>query len=113
MLLYQNRVVEAYKVNVEVEVVNDWGYGFTGQIVISNLEDYPLENWILTFNADFDITNLWPCDFIKNNDGSCSIRGIDNNIIIQSNSDIIIGFNGLKSNESCTITDVKVEINRY
>lgn len=76
MLLYQNRVTEEFEVNIDVEIIDNWQDGFTGQIIISNFEDYPLENWILTFNSDFDILTLWPCELIKNANGSYSIRGI-------------------------------------
>lgn len=56
------RTTDGY--SVEMSVMNDWDTGFSGIITIQNLGDDPLEAWQLSFDTNFEITDLWNAQII-------------------------------------------------
>ena len=44
---------------IEYRVESDWGSGFTGSISIRNNTDDALEDWVLEFDFDREITEIW------------------------------------------------------
>jgi len=45
--------------SVDFTVISDWGTGFTGEITITNLSNQTVNNWILEFDYDQNISSLW------------------------------------------------------
>lgn len=43
----------------ELRIGSEWNDGFTGEIVVSNTSEEPIEAWTLSFDGNFDINNLW------------------------------------------------------
>ncbi|NEQ30839.1 MAG: hypothetical protein F6K04_07535 [Leptolyngbya sp. SIO4C5] len=81
-------------------VINDWGTGFTANLIITNLGNTPLDWSHLTFDAPFTITHLWNGELLSQDNGSYVITQADWNGSIAPGSSIAIGFNGRKSSDS-------------
>lgn len=79
-------------------VTNDWGIGFTANLVITNLSNEPLDWSQLSFDAPFAITNLWNGEILSDQDGSYVIANLAWNRTIPAGESISIGFNGSKPN---------------
>jgi hypothetical protein len=45
--------------NVEYKLNSDWGSGFSGEITINNKSEKIIEDWILEFDYDRNITSIW------------------------------------------------------
>ena len=50
-------VKSGYEINFTV--ADDWHTGFNGEISITNTSDEPIEAWTLSFDSNFDISNIW------------------------------------------------------
>jgi hypothetical protein len=82
-----------------LNVTNDWGSGFNGEIVLTNLTDKPIEWWELTFDSNFTITQIttsWAASVIDNGNGNYTFKGTYTGIV-QPNSFVTLGFQGTKS----------------
>lgn len=51
--------VKAEDYTIEYHSQSDWGRGFTGSVVIANHTDAALEDWVLEFDFDREITEIW------------------------------------------------------
>ena len=51
--------------SVSLKVKEDWGNGFTGEFIIQNLGDTPVNGWTLEFDLDRDISHLWNGDVVR------------------------------------------------
>lgn len=47
---------------VSLNVTNDWGNGFTGEIKIQNLSAEPIDDWRLNFDTNFTIEDIMKCE---------------------------------------------------
>lgn len=86
-----------YDVNVLVR--NDWGQGFTAEIIITNLGNTPLNDWLLEFDAPFEITNLWNANLESATAGSYKISNLAWNGTIAPGDSVSFGLNGLKTQD--------------
>lgn len=57
--------------NAEIgyEIQNSWDGGFIAEVSVTNNSDMPLEAWRLSFNGNFDITNLWNANKLYSENG--------------------------------------------
>ena len=58
---------------VSLNVTNDWGNGFTGEIKIQNLSAEPIEAWRLNFDTNFIIEDIWNARLVSADANSYSI----------------------------------------
>ncbi len=79
---------------IEYTVDSDWGSGFTGNIKITNNTDVTIEDWVLEFDFDRNITNLWNGVIEKHEGNHYVIKNAGYNATIRSGETISIGFEG-------------------
>lgn len=80
--------------SVEYYVDSDWGSGFSGRMEITNNTDMVIEDWILEFDFDREITNIWNA-VVESHEGShYVIKNAGYNSNISVGQTISIGFNG-------------------
>ncbi len=92
--------------SVDYSVVNDWGSGFNANITITNNTDKALEDWVLEFDYDRNITNIWN-GVTESHEGShYVIKNAGYNANIRKKETITIGFSG----EEGTLLDVPENI---
>ena len=46
-------------VEIEYDVVSDWCIGFNAEITIRNNSDYDIEDWVMEFDMDNQISHIW------------------------------------------------------
>ena len=83
---------EAY--TIEYRLSSDWGSGFTGEILITNNTDTLLEDWILEFNFNRNITNIWNGCIEEYEDNHYIVKNAGYNSNIAAGGMVSIGFSG-------------------
>lgn len=81
-------------IDIKFELLSDWGSGYSAQITITNKSDKVLKNWQLEFNFDYGIDSLWGGSIISQEAGKVIVSNAGYNKELNSNSNVIIGFNG-------------------
>src|SRR5882724_5684758 len=51
--------VRAQTLAPQFSVANDWGSGFTGDVILTNQTGGPVHGWVLTINFSGQITDVW------------------------------------------------------
>ncbi|MBQ1327689.1 MAG: cellulose binding domain-containing protein, partial [Eubacterium sp.] len=93
---------------VEYSLSSDWGSGFNSSIMISNVSDKDIEDWILEFDFERDITNIWNGTIPSCEEGHYVIKNSDYNSIIYANHNIQFGFSGCNGSADIVPTDYKL-----
>ncbi len=85
--------------DVTFSVENDWGSGFTGQLVLASPS--ALDNWTIEFEAPFEIAHIWNAQIVARKPVPGGYRyTIENaswNGTIAAGGEVSIGFNGAGS----------------
>ena len=81
---------------VSLNVTNDWGNGFTGEIKIQNLSAEPIEAWRLNFDTNFTIEDIWNARLVSADANSYSIANDITTTPIAANETKTFGFKALK-----------------
>ncbi len=55
--------------DISYEITNSWNDGFIVEVSVTNNSDEPLEAWRLSFNGNFEITNLWNANKLHSENG--------------------------------------------
>lgn len=87
--------------SAELNVVNDWGDTFNGEILLTNETDKPMEWWELTFDSNFTITEIktsWAASVINNGNCNYTFKGTYTGII-GPNSSVALGFQAIKNGD--------------
>ena len=79
-------------------VSNDWKSGFNAGITITNNEEKDLEDWILEFDYDRDITEIWNAAIESHEGNHYVVKNAEYNSVIPSKNSITFGFNGSNGN---------------
>lgn len=79
---------------VSLNVTNDWGNGFTGEI--QNLSAKPIEAWRLNFDTNFTIEVIWNARLVSAEANSYSIANDITTTPIAANETKTFGFKALK-----------------
>ncbi len=75
-------------------LVSDWGSGFSATISISNRTEQAIEDWVLEFDFDREITDLWNGVIESHAVNHYVIRNAGYNSMIAAGAEIVVGFNG-------------------
>lgn len=79
---------------IQYKLDSDWGTGFTGSISIMNNTDTALEDWVLEFDFDREITEIWDGVIEQHTGNHYIIRNAEYNSIIGANESVSIGIKG-------------------
>lgn len=95
----------------DLVIQNDWGTGFTANLVITNLGDSLMEWSEISFDAPFSITNLWNGEILSGEAGQYVIASKDWNRTLGAGESVTIGFNGSKSSDqTAKISNFKLDL---
>lgn len=83
---------------IDFEVTSDWTSAFNGQIVIKNISDKTIEDWILEFDFDHEITAFWTADIISHEANYYVVKNRGYNADIEPGQSITLGFSGNPGN---------------
>jgi endo-1,4-beta-xylanase len=77
---------------VTMDSINDWGTGFQGQVTISNTGSSEINGWTLSFDADFEIEQIWNAKITSHNGTQYIVESVGYNDVIASNASTDFGF---------------------
>lgn len=89
--------------SADLIVVNDWGAGFTAKLIIENLGSEAITWSQIEFDAPFKISHLWNGQILNEDGGLYVVANADWNKAILPKSQIEIGFNGIKIDDSDSV----------
>ena len=93
-LLGENAQVQEEAYSVKYILDNDWGFGFTARVLLTNHTQEALEDWTLEFDFDREITSVWN-GVIESHEGNhYVIKNAGYNANIAAGETISFGFNG-------------------
>jgi subtilisin family serine protease len=78
--------------SIDFIITNDWGEGYTGEIIITNNTDKPIEDWRIEFDFINTIDSVWGGIIESEESGHYVIKNADYNSIINANNTTSIGF---------------------
>lgn len=82
---------------VEFKVKDKWEGNYNAELIITNTQDTPLENWGLKFNLDAEINNIWGAKIEEHKDNTYKIKNLGWNQDIPVGGSITIGFSASHS----------------
>jgi hypothetical protein len=83
----------AVKVQVTMKNINDWGAGFQVQTRIHNTGTDEINGWTLSFDASFEIQQLWNARIVSHNGSNYVVENAEYNNVIAPNDEVEFGFN--------------------
>lgn len=88
----QQEDAQCYAVNYHLD--NDWQFGFTATINIGAKSDRTIEDWILEFDYNREITSVWNAVIESHEGNHYVIRNVGYNANISNGQDVYFGFQG-------------------
>ena len=89
---------------IQYIVDGDWGTGFYGSISVTNNTDITLEDWVLEFDFDREITEIWNGVIEEHEGNHYVVRNAKYNSAIAPGENVSIGIKGCEGevgNEPC------------
>lgn len=80
------------------EIISDWKSAFNGQIVIKNISEKTIEDWVLEFDFDYEITAFWTADIISHKGNHYIVKNKGYNANIDPGQSLTLGFAGNPGN---------------
>lgn len=99
VLSSERRDFDATDYSVTLNVENDWGTGFTGNIAIEAIGDKPIEAWRLSFDANFDLSSVWNASLLGSENNSYTVDSTYATAFIQPGETVSFGLCGIKDND--------------
>ena len=75
------------------EITNDWTQGFTGRITITNNTDAVIEDWVLEFDGENEISTLWDGQIVSHEGTHYIVKSADYNQNIPVGGSVSFNFN--------------------
>ena len=79
----------------EYSLYTDWNDGFSAELSLTNTSEETIEDWILDFDYDRNITEIWNGEIISHEGNHYTIKNCGYNANIITQQTVIIGFNGI------------------
>ena len=73
---------------------SDWGSGFNAAAEITNLSGQTKENWVIEFDFEREITQIWNAEIVSHENRHYVIKDAGYNAVIQPGGKVSFGFNG-------------------
>lgn len=94
--------------SIEYCIDSDWEDGFYGYISIQNSSEQPLEDWVLEFDFDGEITEVWDAVIDSHEENHYVIRNAGYNANIFNGNVVSIGIQGRYCGESREFSDFRL-----
>ena len=84
-------------VEFSYEIVGDWGSTYQAQVFISNNTEKEIDCWKLGFDFTGEISQIWNCVLLNQNEGSAFVRNSGATSTIAPDSEVSFSFIGKKN----------------
>lgn len=108
-LIGTNTEVKEEDYAIQYIVDGDWGTGFYGSISVTNNTDTALEDWVLEFDFDREITEIWNGVIEEHEGNHYVVRNAEYNSTIAPGENVSIGIKGCEGESG----DEPVEFRLY
>lgn len=82
--------------SVTMDITDDWDTGFIGNVTIENFGENPLEAWRLSFNTNYDITDIWNAQILSSFEDSYTVANDITTTPIGAGESKTFGFKAVK-----------------
>lgn len=104
-----NAMEEEENCEIIYSVDNAWDIGFTGSILINNtFLDASIEDWMLEFDFDNEITKIWNADIVSHEGFHYVIQNAGYNYIINTGESVSVGFLVSEGNSENLISNISL-----
>ncbi len=86
---------EKFKVNFRI--TGSWDKTMNGELEIKNTSSETIEDWILEFESELNITRFWTSDIVSHNANHYVIKNSGYNSMINPGESLVLGFEGISS----------------
>ena len=93
-MLIQEEQVAAEDYTIDFKVTNDWGSAFNGEISITNNTEEDIEDWILEFDFNREITSFWTASIEEHEGDHYVVKNAGYNANIKAGETLTLGFAG-------------------
>ena len=80
--------------SINVQIYDDWGSGCNGNMTITNNSDTTIEDWVLEFDFDAELTSIWNAEIVSHEGAHYIIKNVQHNSNIEPGQSVSVGFNG-------------------
>jgi len=77
---------------ITYQVTNAWDTGHNGEICIRNVSDKAIEDWFVSFDCTYEISDLWNGKIVSSENGRYLIQNKDYNQNIAAGAELRVGF---------------------
>ncbi|MBP5222460.1 MAG: cellulose binding domain-containing protein [Lachnospiraceae bacterium] len=96
------------KYAVDYRISSEWNTGFNAEITIQNNTEEMLEDWVLEFDYDREITNIWNGQIMDHKNNHYVIGNCGYNSNIKAGETVSFGFSGNGGTPSDVPSDCKI-----
>lgn len=107
-VLIGKRVLKPEEYSSDFNIRSDWGESFVGDFTITNKTNKPIEDWILEFDFDKDISYIWGLEILKHEGSHYVIKNSGYNQNIKPGQTITLGFQGTPGNVTTKPSNYKM-----
>ncbi|MCR5835634.1 MAG: cellulose binding domain-containing protein [Lachnospiraceae bacterium] len=98
-MLGQISSVKEEDFNIDYTVTSDWKTGFNADITITNNTSDKLVDWVLEFDFDRNITEIWNATIVSHEGNHYVVKNKEYNSVIKPEKSISFGFSGTDGSE--------------
>lgn len=91
-----------------LHVVNDWETAFQGELRLTNRSEEAIEDWEISFGADFNITAFYTADILAQENGRYLVKNRGYNSGILPGQTITLGFEASPGNTGTELKNVEL-----
>lgn len=111
VVITKRDIVDKKDYKFDYEVTSEWDGGYTAQIIISNKKSSVIEDWIIEFDSDISIDEIYGGVILEHKGNHYIVKNADYNQNILSGQNVNIGIKG--SGHSNSISEDSVIMYNY
>lgn len=96
------------KFEITRKVVSYWKSGYNGEIKITNISDRVIEDWVLEFDYNSNITSIWNGEILSHEEDHYIIKNVGYNANILPGASVSFGYRGTYENVNEEPTNFKL-----
>lgn len=87
------------QVKVICLIKDDWGSGFTADIILKNVGDQTITSWQLSFDFEKEINKVWSANMVSHLGKRFTVRSSEQNSLINPGEQVCFGIQGSPGDE--------------
>lgn len=94
--------------DIGYQIASEWDSGFTAYMSVMNYTDYTIEDWIIEFDYDAEITDIWDAEIVSHKGSHYIVKNNSYNGNIVREQNVTFGFNGIEIGDNIMPADFKL-----